>query len=327
MMRILRAALYLGLLVMLWQVGRSYLPDEERAARSEVRATVESIFPEEARRARERFGLIRQHTADPGMSEVVLVHGLDDPGKVWMNLAPALQAAGYGVSVMEYPNDQPVRDSARELFDALKSMSHAGVDQLSIVAHSMGGLVSREMLTNPSFVCSGKDCSLPGVRRLIMIGTPNHGSHLARFRGLGEVREQLSRMIEGNGGGWLESIFDGAGEAGLDVMPDSSFLAELNSREHPEGTELHIIAGVIARDEAESLARLIDEAGLAPRGGVVVPLAEMIGDGLVSLESASLAGVPLRQVSGNHLSMIRNLTLSDKRVPPAIPIILELLQE
>ena len=50
------------------------------------------------------------------------LHGLDDPGMVWMNLAPALHAAGHGVSVLNYPNDQPVRDSARLIADELQSM-------------------------------------------------------------------------------------------------------------------------------------------------------------------------------------------------------------
>ena len=326
MRRTLYTALFLLLLAFVWQVGRTFLPEQERAARAEIKQTVESMFPEAAEQARARYGLARLHAAAEGMPEVVLIHGLDDPGLVWMNLAPALHAQGFGVSVMEYPNDQPVRKSALEFFDALKGMARAGVDDVNIVAHSMGGLVSRELLSSPALACKDSDCPIPGVRQLIMVGTPNHGSHLARFRGLGELREQLSRMIDGRAG-WLDGVFDGAGEAGLDLMPASPFLTELNSRGHPDVTALRGIAGVIAKDEAESLAQLMDEAGLTSNGGMLVPLAEMIGDGLVSLESASLDGVPLWRVSGNHLSMIRNLSLESERVPPAIPIILELLQQ
>jgi len=326
MRRFLFAVLVIVVLTAVWQVGRTFLPDQERATRSGIKETIEAVFPEEAAQARARFGLFRLKAASPGKREVVLIHGLDDPGLVWMNLAPALHAAGHGVSVMEYPNDQPVRDSARAFFEALQSLSAQGVGSLSIVAHSMGGLVSREMLSNPAFSCEQPACSMPRVRQLIMVGTPNHGSHIARFRGLGELREQVSRMIEGRAG-WLDGIFDGAGEAGLDLIPGSPFLTELNAREHPIGTEMLVIAGVIAKDEAESLARLIDDAGLAPDGGMVVPMAEMIGDGLVSLESATLEGTTLVRVSGTHLSMIRNLSLSSERVPPAIPIILEWLRE
>jgi pimeloyl-ACP methyl ester carboxylesterase len=326
MSRVLISLVLLAVLVVAWQTTRIAFQEHERALRSQVKATVEATFPELAEKAKERFGLTRLHHAAPGMSEVVLVHGMDDPGMVWMNLAPALQAQGYGVSIMNYPNDQPVHDSARLLAESLQSMSEKGIDELAIVAHSMGGLVSREMLSNPSLGCNLRDCSMPAVTRLIMVGTPNQGSNMARFRGLGELREQLSRMIDGEAG-WLDSIFDGGGEAGLDLIPGSPFLADLNSRTYPEGTAMHVIAGVIAKDEAESLAQLIDGPDVESENALVVPMAEALGDGLVSLESASLPGVPLHRVSGNHLSIIRNLSTGSTRVPPAVPIILQLLRE
>ena len=326
MPRVLAVLLSVGLLVVAWQSLRFAFPEHERAIRSQVKAKVESTFPEQAEEARARFGLVRLHEASPGLPEVVLVHGLDDPGLVWMNMAPALHDAGYGVSVLNYPNDQPVRDSARLFADILQSEVLQSADEITIVAHSMGGLVSREMLSNPSFACDGTDCRMPGVMRLIMVGTPNHGSYLARFRGLAELREQLSRMLDGEAG-LLDSFFDGAGEAGLDLTPDSPFLTELNERSYPAGTSMHVIAGVIAKDEAESLARLIEGAEGGGNGALVIPLVEMIGDGLVSLESAQLAGVPLSRVSGNHLSIIRNLSESSKRMPPAIPIVLRLLRD
>lgn len=326
MSRVLISLLLVAVLVIAWQAGRIAFPEQERAVRSQVKATVESAFPEQAEKARSRFGLTRLHQAAPGRSEVVLVHGLDDPGMVWMTLAPALHGQGHGVSVMDYPNDQPVRDSAQLFAESLRSMTEHGVGELTIVAHSMGGLVSREMLSNPSLACEAPGCSMPAVKRLIMVGTPNHGSNMARFRGLGELREQVSRMIDGEAG-WLDSVFDGAGEAGLDLIPGSPFLTKLNSRPYPEGTAMHVIAGVIAKDEAESLARLIEGPDIEAEDALVLPLAETLGDGLVSLESATLPGVPLDRVSGNHLSIIRNLSTESTRVPPAVPIVLRLLGE
>jgi pimeloyl-ACP methyl ester carboxylesterase len=326
MSRVLGVLLFIVLLVVAWQAVRTPFPEHEREIRSKVKSTVESIFPEQAAQAKARFGLVRLHEPQAGMSDVVLVHGLDDPGMVWMNLAPALHAAGHGVSVLNYPNDQPVRDSARLFADELQSMFTGQSEKITIVAHSMGGLVSREMLSSPGLRCGGADCRMPGVARLIMIGTPNHGSYLARFRGLGELREQLSRMIDGEAG-WLDSIFDGSGEAGLDLMPGSAFLTELNSRAYPEGTAMYVIAGVIAKEEAESLAGMIERLESDTGGALVVPLVEQLGDGLVSVESARLAEVPLFRVSGNHLSIIRNISTASERVPPAIPIVLQLLQE
>ena len=318
--------LLLILLVMTWQIVRTAFPEHERAARSQVKATVESIFPEYAEQARARFGLVRLQAPRPGHHDVVLIHGLDDPGMVWMNLAPALQAAGHGVRILNYPNDQPIHDSARLFARELQADTEHAPGAISIVAHSMGGLVAREMLTNPSLACSDPDCKRASVNRLIMVGTPNHGSYLARFRGLSELREQISRLIDGQAG-WLDGFFDGAGEAGLDLIPGSRFLAELNGRPAPADTKMHVIAGVIGKDEAEALARLLEGAQTPADDTVLIPLVEQIGDGLVSLPSARLQDVPLTRVSGNHLSIIRNLSESSQRVPPALPVIFGLLEQ
>jgi pimeloyl-ACP methyl ester carboxylesterase len=84
---------------------------------------------------------------DANHEPVVLIHGLDDPGQVWQILAPALLKSGFKVWLMHHPNDQPIVESARLFFKELKALKQRGVDRISIVAHSMGGLVSREMLT------------------------------------------------------------------------------------------------------------------------------------------------------------------------------------
>jgi pimeloyl-ACP methyl ester carboxylesterase len=312
--------------VVVWQLVRSSLVDEERQARTRLKEVAEQAFPAEAATARQRFGLARLHPVRGGRAEIVLIHGLDDPGKVWMNLAPALHAAGYGVSVMTYPNDQPVRESAALFRESLQALSKGGVGWISIVAHSMGGLVSREMLTNPAFACDAPDCQIPDVRRLIMIGTPNHGSSLARFRGLSELREQFARVLAGQAG-WLDWIFDGAGEAGIDITPGSPFLMALNARPNPPQTAMDVIAGVIAQEQAQAMDRLIAESVSGETGVQLVPLAERLGDGLVSLESATLQGVPLYRVEGTHLSIVRNLDALSDRVPPAIPIVLDLLAQ
>ena len=51
-----------------------------------------------------------------------------------------------------------------------------------------------------------------------------------------------------------------------------------------------------------------------------------LGDGLVTVESTRLKGVPHRTVDGTHLSMIRNITRDSPRTPPAVPIIIDYLK-
>jgi hypothetical protein len=51
-----------------------------------------------------------------------------------------------------------------------------------------------------------------------------------------------------------------------------------------------------------------------------------LGDGLVTVESTRLEGVPHRTVDGTHLSMIRNITSDSRRIPPAVPIVVDQLR-
>ncbi len=268
---------------------------------------------------------------------VVLVHGVDDPGKVWMNLGPAVAKTGYTACEFRYPNDQPIRASAAYLLHSLAELRARGVKEVVIVAHSMGGLVSREMLTNPEigYADSAKAGGAPTVKHLVMLGTPNHGSPLARVRFAAELRDQCVRLF--NGGAHLLSGFvDGTGEAGTDLLPDSEFLKALNARPNPPGIALSIIAGVASPVSKEALERMAKTAGAEPdparRAALerlrdeMETLAEGVGDGCVSVTSAKLEGVTdIVTVPGTHLSAVRNVLESSGRVPPAVPLVLERL--
>ena len=71
--------------------------------------------------------------------------------------------------VFDYPNDGPIAWSGDRLSDDLKALSapNPGL-RMVIVAHSMGGLVSRYCLETP-----GKQPSC--VTDLFTLGTPHHG--------------------------------------------------------------------------------------------------------------------------------------------------------
>ncbi len=275
-------------------------------------------------------------TEDTEKSDVVLVHGLDDPGKVWMNLAPALINNDFHVWIMTYPNDQPIVESARFFFEEMVSFRAKGKKTVSIVAHSMGGLVAREMLSSPelAYIQSALNENVPVVAQLIMVGTPNHGSELARFRIFAEFRDQLTNLFTGNYS-WLQGILDGAGEAGIDLIPGSSFLETLNSRPYPKNVNMLVIAGVMSTWETSDIEKFIHKIKVklphnthdvvAKIGGLLNSMAHGVGDGLVSIDSARLNGVSLRIVQGTHLSIIRNIRVSSRRVPPVVPIVVEYL--
>ena len=331
-------------LVGLWQLFTELYREEEKELRRQLRETVKEKFPEQAAKFSQTFGLslFEEDQGSPRRAfadrkSVVLVHGLDDPGKVWLNLAPELVGEDFNVWLMHYPNDQPVAESARLFFEKLQGLKQRGIDRISIVAHSMGGLVSREMLTSPEieYIASAKAGRVPAVAVLIMVGTPNHGSQLARLRMFTEIRDQLARLAKGEVN-WLAVILDGAGEAKIDLLPGSRFLTELNARPHPPGLDMLIIAGITSPWSESDIDRWSDNLRQKVSDDKqkwvddfrqnMISMTHGLGDGLVTVESTRLEGIPHQTVEGSHLSMIRNITSDSKRMPPAVPIIVDYLK-
>ena len=104
--------------------------------RDQLRTLIELWFPEQAAKATAHFGLrvvagddSRVALADTELPDhvVVLVHGMDDLGRMWDTLIPELREAGYCVCEFTYPNDQPIVDSAELLSDEMKQLKKHGV--------------------------------------------------------------------------------------------------------------------------------------------------------------------------------------------------------
>ena len=331
------------LLLVIWQIVGHYFSQEEKEIRNRVRQKVVEAFPEQAEQfsasiglfpARDQSNLIADSNAS---AAIVLIHGLDDPGKVWQNLTPALIEEGHEVWIMNYPNDQAIHDSARLFFEELRKLKAAGIDTISIVAHSMGGLITRDVLTSPVFGFSEliQQAIVPDVTTFIMVGTPNHGSQMVRFRVFSEVRDQLDRLIKGESNP-LGFILDGAGEAKIDLLPGSVFLTDLNSRSHPHGVEMLIIAGITTPWGEEEVITWRDKLSREAEGAysneidrvsqLMISMSHSLGDGLVTVESTRLPGIEHLTVNGTHLTMIRTISPQSTQVPAAVPIIIERLR-
>ena len=307
--------LLLVFLVVVFQSGRRVILPQEQPLRHAFHLKVQAWFPEPARNLAQSQGIHLFH--DDGKSEnrsfqgrVILVHGLDDPGIMWDDLAPILWENRYQVYIMSYPNDQAIRASSRFFFDSMKDLAQKESTPVFIVAHSMGGLVARDMLTCPNInyslaAAAGK---VPDVKRLILVGTPNQGAQMARFRIVTEVKDQIFHLFE-PGTHWLHCLLDGTGAAGVDLLPGSRFLTQLNQRPLPTDVPIDIIAGMLFFSREPSRVR------------------NLLGDGLVSVNATRLNDLPLIRVPGNHFSILRNLTRSSTRIPPAIPVILAKLNQ
>ena len=109
-----------------------------------------------------------------GRRLVVLVHGLGRSAGMFDDLATTLQADGYDTAAITYAS---TRESVEAHADHLARLIAGleGVQEVSFVTHSMGGLVVRALLADPRLRNAG-------IRfgGLVMIAPPNRGSAIAR---------------------------------------------------------------------------------------------------------------------------------------------------
>ncbi len=215
------------------------------------------------------------------------------------------------MAVFGYPNDGSICESASVLHEMLMELHRQSpATRVSIVAHSMGGLVARHAIEP---IAPKTGCQLPCVDQLVMLCPPNHGSVLAQYADALELHDALVKLQSGSYSFTqvLKSLVnDGLGEACEELVPTSSFLRELNNRPRADGVRYSIIAGTggpvtplvrfassVAFNETRQRTRIshlpnakdalnrVDELLLSDE------FARGLGDGAVSLQSAALPGV------------------------------------
>lgn len=168
---------------------------------------------------------------------VLMVHGLASSPMTWMELFNDLRSERmirdyYQFWFYMYPSGQPFWQSAAQLRRDLVALRNEidparqvrALDQLVLVGHSMGGLVSklqvvdsredywRAVSDQPFQVVKGEPAQLepvaetfffranPGVRRVITIGTPHRGSRYAngftRWLGQKLIKAPAMQLLE-----------------------------------------------------------------------------------------------------------------------------------
>ena len=170
--------------------------------------------------------------------------------------------------------------------------------KLAIVAHSMGGLVTRSVIEDPNLD--------PGnVRQLIMVATPNQGSHLAYLPGGFDLLEHLVKR-DHDASRFTASWQDGLNEARGDLRPDSNFLRTLNARKRNAAVRYSLILGnaaALSESSVVQLTTLLKQAQeksktlqlISPRlDPILTDPAEFTdgeGDGVVAVKRGRLEGV------------------------------------
>ncbi|MFN3191925.1 MAG: esterase/lipase family protein [Aureliella sp.] len=244
---------------------------------------------------------------------VVVMAGLHGVDSTATDVAEALHdRTNLPMCVFAYPNDGPVLESAALLNEKLAVLRREYPSSpITLLTHSMGGLVSRAALELPLGNTNSRSdvTTRTGVDQLIQICPPNHGSALAEYGPLLEGAEQAYRLVGRRSGKseriLFQAIVDGFNEASRDLQPDSKLLSELNQSARNPNVRYTILAGNDGPLRAPlmnlvgniwaSVAQSIDEpAEVNRRVTDILRCSELQkgkGDGVVSLQSARLDGV------------------------------------
>lgn len=200
---------------------------------------------------------------------VVLIHGIIGDTE---NLATGLHLAGLDqqfdlVLTFDYENlNTPIAETALDLKKRLEAAGLGAHDdkKLTLVAHSMGGLVSRWFIE--------REGGNTMVDHLVMCGTPNQGSPFGKI----DTARKLLNVLTGVAMNYVPALipFNGAILFALNrskkitptleqMHPASEFITTLNSSGDP-GVRYTILAGDIATYQEPSdqfFAKMLAKAG------------------------------------------------------------------
>ena len=235
----------------------------------------------------------------------------------YLRLKLRLRASGFAAEFYDYDWRLSTAATGRDLAERLRTHRAA---RLSVVAHSLGGLVARAALAQPG---------LQKVERVILLGTPNHGSYAAvqALRGTDAVVRKVARLTPADSAESLASDVYGTFPSLYDLLPPGStgtalFDAATWPRSGPQ-PRAPLLEG--ARADRERLAapeaRFISIAGIgqptvtgvARRGDDFLYTITRAGDGTVPAASAALAGTRVFFARVAHSELTR-----DPRVGAAV---------
>ncbi|MFY8326875.1 lipase family alpha/beta hydrolase [Pseudoalteromonas sp. ZZD1] len=146
------------------------------------------------------------------VKQVVVLHGLYMSGFVMRPLCSRLEKAGLSILNLTYNTLIPDRDTIFKQIDAFISDKNT-----ALVCHSMGGLVARAYLEAKS------DQSL-NVTKVITLGTPHKGSHIAhqmQQKGFDVFLKNSVEFLLSKNGDWPfdAKLYSIAGDLPLGLMP------------------------------------------------------------------------------------------------------------
>lgn len=240
-------------------------------------------------------GLFMVEPYDPNRIPVVMVHGLWSSPTTWMEMFNDLRAfpeirQKYQFWFFQYPTGQPFWLSASQMRDSLAKLrvdldpagQNPNLDQMVLVGHSMGGLVSRmqtiesgDLFWNllgkvpiEQIAATEEERSKlakcfyfrpnPSIRRVITLGTPHHGSVFAddytRYVGQKLIRmpammkEFTNKLVRDNPTGFKNTALLTMTTSIDSLAPECPIFTALKAAERSPHVEYHNVIGVISED-------------------------------------------------------------------------------
>jgi hypothetical protein len=186
---------------------------------------------------------IRQHERDqaPQPRIALFLHGLCMHDGHWPrgegSADAAVRALGYTPLYLHYNTGRAIADNGRELcaqLEALRREWPGEEFELAMVGHSMGGLVARSACEHARV---GKAGWLRGLRHLVFLGTPHHGSGLER------AGKRVDYLLGISPYTAPFVALSGVRSAGIQDLGDGRVGADASVVALPTGVACHAVAG------------------------------------------------------------------------------------
>ena len=183
-------------------------------------------------------GLMFLDEYDPDKTPVLFVHGIKGTTRSFESIIDSLDRSQFQVWVYQYPSGLPLKVTSDYLSKALHELHNQhGFNELMIVAHSMGGLITRQFILEHAN--SADTYSIPAA---ITINSPLLGLKSAAS---GVRYSPVVAPV------WR------------DIAAGSAFIEGLHSRDWPPGTEYTLVASFLRGQSNDGVIPFASQVSLA----------------------------------------------------------------
>ena len=244
---------------------------------------------------------------------VILVHGLCMNDRQWHrdghdhgamleaidNISDISETsdAGFSVVYLRYNSGLPIATNGAQFADLIASLMQAWpvpVQALSIIGHSMGGLVGRSACAHAA---SADSSWLQQLKHLVCIGSPHHGAPLER------------------GGRWVDVILGASPYTAAFARLGQLRSAGITDLRHGLPAAMPLPAGVACYAMAATLSKPSVASISALRGDGLVPVASALGLRAVADADRQLAFPADHQWVGHemhHLDLLSSTEVGEQ---------------